>query len=123
MSPDISCIVSGVGVNDFREEILTLSSEYFHRFLMKLENIGVNEGKNTLHFRFLAKQSFVLHQERHVLSNLTVSVEYRLKTISPRACSLQIALSACYCLDEYSMGNRRMPRADLINEQEHVGQL
>ena len=68
--------------------ILTLSPKHAHRFLVKLEDVGIYEGKNTDHVRFGTEQRLILLQEGHVFPNLTVSVEYRLETIRPRACSL-----------------------------------
>jgi hypothetical protein len=64
---------------------------------VKLEYIGVNESKDAAHVRFLAEHRFILHQERHMLPNLAVRIKYRLKTVSPCACSLRDALSALFC--------------------------
>lgn len=55
--------------------ILTLSPEHAYRFLVKLEDIGIYEGKNADHMRFGTEQRLILLQEWHVFPNLTVSVE------------------------------------------------
>jgi hypothetical protein len=88
----------------------TFPPKYTHSLLVKLEYIGINEGKNASHMRFSSEQRLVLFQEWHMLPNLTVSVEYQLEAVSPCACSLTSIHVSMDCECEYHIGENMLQR-------------
>ena len=80
---------------------------------MKLEDIGVYEGKNADHVRFGTEQRLILLQEWHVFPNLTISVKYRLEAISPCASSL-ISITCQYDFTDASKLKETMKLRNLF---------